>query len=241
MTTPAAAQVIRELETEWRALSLSRPIRRQLASWAAQDPRLDHPDADALVAAARHRSPGEVTCETLDALLVRAGAEPLALRIAIQVMLPRWCALIASLGGAPDEVAMLVVAVGTEQLLRTDPRDGTTTPTDWRLWCNTRRQVLRALQRDRDHARNLVDPPDIPAPDGGELSEAFEVDELLRWVAASARVDLSDAQLVVLTRVGGVPLVEVARSRGTSPATLRQHRSRTERKLRSRLAAVEIQ
>ena len=66
-------------------------------------------------------------------------------------------------------------------------------------------------------------------------TEAQQVDELVEWVRQRARVRDDAARLVVMTRVAGVSVDEVAAVQGVDPQTLRQRRLRTERRVRQRL------
>lgn len=226
--------IMRRLHQEWRELSASRQLRAQMIRWAAIDPALAIDDPDALVAAAAAPNDGSRSCPVLDALAVRVVDDPLALRVVIQAMLPRWCALISrfSRGRDLEEVASLVVAVGTEMILACPP--GTAeTPTDMRLWSNTRRKVLRVLQAERRRPEQPTDHDELerhslPAPDSWGQRE---LDELLSWLADRGQLDVGTARLVLLTRVAGVSLRELAAQTGVAVDALRQRRRRAERQL----------
>lgn len=226
--------VIRDLNDEWRQLAVSRRLRARLDAWAAADPVLAFDDPNELVAAAARRVDGQRSCAVLDGLVARSASDALALRVAVQAMLGRWCALIDRLsrGDDLDEVAALVVTVGTEMILACRP-DTARTPLDMRLWSNTRRKVLRILKRERARPEDLTEQAELDRHDvqASTAWRGHDLEELLSWVAARAELDMGTARLVVLTRVSGVPLSEIAAHTGVAAATLRQRRHRAERRL----------
>lgn len=67
------------------------------------------------------------------------------------------------------------------------------------------------------------------------MSEAEEIDELGEWVRHRARVHDDAARLVMMTRVGAVSVDEAAAIQHVDLHTLRQHRLRTERRIRQSL------
>lgn len=66
-------------------------------------------------------------------------------------------------------------------------------------------------------------------------SESEHVEQLVEWVRERARVRDDAARLVVMTRVAGVPVEELAYGQQVDPQTLRQRRLRTERRVRQSL------
>jgi len=236
-------QVVRQLESEWGELALSRRFVARLRAWSAETEILDFADGEALVEATRDRpsGPGE-TCKVLEALVIRAPSDELALRSAVQVMLPRFTAIIDSIGGIDlDERAAMVFAIGCEMILSCPP-DTARTPIDYRLYVNTRRKAIRAATRERSRAEDPVPTDDLewclerPAPtDDMELTPGRGLEELLRWVRRHAHVDEDVARLMVLTRACDVPLADLAQAGGVSVPTLRQRRLRAERRLRESL------
>ena len=67
-------------------------------------------------------------------------------------------------------------------------------------------------------------------------SEAQQINELVEWVRQRARVRDDVARLVVMTRVAGLSVDELAAAQDVDPQTLRQRRLRTERRVRQSLA-----
>ena len=62
--------------------------------------------------------------------------------------------------------------------------------------------------------------------------EVEQINELVEWVRQRARVRDNAARLVVMTRVAGVTVDELATAQNVDPQTLRQRRLRTERRVR---------
>ena len=112
------------------------------------------------------------------------------------------------------------------------------TPPSFRIYTNTRRRVLRSAVRARSEPVVFVDDYSSleACHDTPERNpEAQHIDELVEWVRQRARVRDDAARLVVMTRVAGVSVDEVAAIQEVDPQTLRQRRLRTERRVRQNL------
>jgi DNA-directed RNA polymerase specialized sigma24 family protein len=232
--------LIRRLDAEWRVLAGSRLLRDRLRTWGAGDERLAFEDGDRLVAAAQRRDAASWAerDQVLAALLERVIDDALARRVALQVVLPGVKSLINGIRGWDvEERAARVVATALAVIswCATEPAG---TPPSFRIYTNTRRRVLRSAVRARSEPVVFVDDyshleADEDPVDG--KSEAQEIDELVEWVQQRARVRDDAARLVVMTRVAGVPVDEVAAAQDVDPQTLRQRRLRTERLVRQSL------
>ena len=240
---PASAsqtELIRRLDAEWRVLAGSRLMRDRLQSWAADDERLTFDDGDQLVAAAQRRDAASWADrdKVLTALLERATNDALARRVALQVVLPGVKSLINGIRGWDvEERAARVVATALDVIswCATEPAG---TPPSFRIYTNTRRRVLRSAVRARSEPVVFVD--DYSHLEAGDdtpdrKTEAQQIDELVEWVRQRARVRDDAARLVVMTRVAGVSVDEVAVAQEVDPQTLRQRRLRTERRVRQSL------
>jgi len=234
-------QLIRRLEAEWQALARSRWLREHLRSWAAEDPRLAFADGVELVAAAQRRdvSSWAERDQVLAALLERAPHDALAMRIALQVVLPGLKSLIDRVRGwDAEERAARVVAAAVEVSAWCVAQPAGTPPS-FRVYANTRRRVLRAAARDRSEPLVFVDDlADAPQADnpGGPSGDDQRLDELIDWVRKRGQVREDAARLVVLTRTGAVSVDELAAAEGVHPQTLRQRRLRAERRVRNGMA-----
>lgn len=238
----ADTEVIRRLETEWNAIADSWWLRRRLEAWAAEDPRLGFVDGHTLVAAAQARdvSSWADRDRVLAALLDRFEDDPVARRVALQVVLPGVKSLIDGLRGWDvEERAARVVATAVEVLAHCAAEPAGTRPS-FRVFANTRRRTLRAAIRDRSEPLVLVNDfsqvegnagPEAPADD-----EERRLEQLVEWVRERGRLREDAARLVVLTRAGGVTVHELAGARNVQPQTLRQQRLRAEQRLRRSLS-----
>ena len=241
--SPASAsqtELIRRLDADWRVLAGSRLLRDRLQSWAADDERLAFEDGDRLLAAAQRRNAASWAerDQVLAALLDRGIDDALARRVALQVVLPGVKSLINGIWGWDvEERAARVVTTALDVITwcATEPAG---TPPSFRIYTNTRRRVLRSAARARsepvvfvDDYSNLEAGDDMP----DRRTEAQQIDELVEWVRQRARVRDDAARLVVMTRVAGVSVNEVAAAQEVDPQTLRQRRLRTERRVQQSL------
>ena len=233
-------ELIRRLDAEWQVLAGSRLLRDRLQSWAVDDERLAFPDGDELVAAAQLRDATSWAerDRVLEAVLERATDDALARRVALQVVLPGLKSLIRGIRGWDvEERAARVVATALDVIswCATEPAG---TPPSFRIYANTRRRVLRAAVRARSEPVVLVG--DCTPFDSGDEADprtaGEQIDELVDWVRERARVRVDAARLVVMTRVAGVSVEELADAQQVDPQTLRQRRLRTERRVRQSLA-----
>lgn len=233
---------IAALTRHWGQVCRSPEMTRALRRWRREVPVVSARTPDELVAAARQRSPGHRDCPVLDALVAMAKSEELALEVVVQAMLPRWCSIIAGIRHpclSRNEIASLVVSLGTETILKCRPETAST-PTDYRLWSDTRHRVHRYLGRmhtlaEVPHASsNLA----MWARQAGPADRAVSSDDLAGWVSRKAGVSMPVARLVVATRLGETTMHEVAAVEGAKYSTIAQRRARAERRLRHALVAT---
>lgn len=240
LATAADTELIRRLDAEWRIVSQSPWLRDRLATWSADDDRLAFDNGDHLVAAAQRRdvSSWAERDQVLAALLERATDDALARRVALQVVLPGLKSLVNGIRGwDAEERAARVVATALDVIswCATEPAG---TPPSFRIYANTKRRVLRSAVRARSEPVVFVD--DSRRLDVGEesthgASEEQEVERLVEWVRQRGRVREEAARLVVMTRVAGVSVDELAAAEDVDPQTLRQRRLRAERRVRQGL------
>jgi hypothetical protein len=212
-------------------------MRDLFQSWAAGDERLTFDDGDQLVAAAQRRDAASLADrdKVLTALLDRATNDAIARRVALQVVLPGVKSLINGIRGWDvEERAARVVATALDVIswCATEPAG---IPPSFRIYTNTRRRVLRSAVRARSERVVFVDDYSyLEASDDtpDRKPEAQQIDELVEWVRQRARVRDDAARLVVMTRVAGVSVDEVAAAQEVDSQTLRQRRLRTERRVR---------
>ena len=240
----AQTEVIRRLEAEWSEIAGSWWLRRRLRIWGAEDPRLAFEDGYKLVDAAQSReaSSWAERDQVLTAVLERFEDDPVARRVALQIVLPQVKSLINGVRGWDvEERAALVVAeaVGVLAYCAAQPAG---TPPSFRVFSNTRRRVVRAAIRHRSEPMVLVGDlshlDDTEGPETSSGDEQQRLDELVVWVREKGRLREDAARLVVLTRAGGVSVSELAAITEVSPQTMRQQRLRAEKRLRHGLSVA---
>jgi len=251
------------LVAEWGSVAASRQFRTRLREWATAHPALDYPEGTHLLDAALNGD-DETRCAILEALAKLAPVDELAMRTAIQALLPRLVYLVNRTNRSPidiDDRAATVMVIAHETLVGCQP--GTAgTQYDLRIWSNIRKRFIRhldAVDRSLDaeserfglmavsggdqtdsHSWTALDSAmqSALAHEPESISNAMELAELCDWVAARARIDLGTARLVVLTRAGGVPVEDLIGSEGASSQSIRRRRLRAEKRLATALAVA---
>ncbi len=240
----AQTEPIRRLEAEWSEIAGSSWLRRHLRIWGAEDPRLAFEDGYQLLAAAQSReaSSWAERDQILTAVLERFEDDPVARRIALQIVLPQVKSLINGLRGWDVEERAARVVAETVEVLAYCAAQPAGTPPSFRVFSNTRRRAIRAAIRHRSEPTVLVgdlshlDDPEHPETSPGD--EQQQLDELVEWVRDRGRLREDAARLVVLTRAGGVSVNELAAITEVSPQTMRQQRLRAEKRLRHGLSVA---
>jgi hypothetical protein len=238
----ADTEVIRRLESDWSEIAESPRLCERLGEWAVEDPRLAFENGSDLVNAAQSREVSRWSDRdrVLAALLERYEKDPLARRLALQIVLPQVKGLINGIRGwDTEERAARVVATAVEVLARCAAEPANATP-DFRVFANTRRRILRAAIRDRTEplvfSADFTQVGDSTPLEAGSPEETQHLNELIDWVREKGRLREETARLVVLTRVGGISVSELAESRRVSPQTMRRQRLRAEQRLRRGLS-----
>ena len=230
--------VFTDLEGEWERLVASGRLDRALVRWRGEDERLAaFADLGQLIGLLADPSVDpDRQSEVLLALLCRAPDEPLAARLVLQ----RFVGPLRTMAGWDQpwplvDWAAQVVSAAFEVIV--------TYPVGRRprrvaaniVWDVRKRLYATLAEHRRWHGDLAEDPVDaaISAPDevGG-----VEAAQMLRWAARETGLQPEAARLIVLTRVVGFPVEEVAARAGVPSARLRQRRFRSERRLRAALA-----
>jgi hypothetical protein len=239
----AETVLIRRLETEWRVFARSRWLHDRLQVWSAEDDRLAFDDGDQLVAAAQRRNAASWAerDQVLAALLERADEDPVARRVALQVVLPGVKSLIDRVRGWDVEERAARVVATTVDVLAWCAAEPARTPPSFRIYANTRRRVLRSAVRDQSEPVVFVGeynhlPIRGDQPQRSDDTDGF--DHLVEWVQRHDCVREDTARLVVLTRTAGVSVDEFASAQSIDPQTLRQRRLRAEGRMRRSLAVA---
>lgn len=237
----AETEVVRRLESEWCDIADSPRLRRRLAVWRAEDSRLAFEDGYGLVEAAQERkaSSWRERDQVLSAVLERFSDDPLARRVALQIVLPQVKSLIDGLRGWDVEERAARVVAETVDVLAYCASHPAETSTSFRVFANTRRRALRAVLRSR--AEPVVLAGDLSQVADKETTGVacgageMRLDDLVEWVRSRGRVREDAARLVVMTRAGNVSVSELAAAEDVDAQTLRRRRLRAERRLRQSL------
>jgi hypothetical protein len=248
------APVFEALNSQWEVVATSRSLRWQLRGWAARHPVLvDYFDGESLMSVLHDVSAvEELRRELLEAVAAEAVVSDLAMTVTLRALLPRLASLVNRSAGAGvdlDDRCAMVLLIAHETVVKCRPG----TARSWydrRLWCNISKRYYRWVTAEKNSIRigsevgwtsveggdqgvGAQDPTVVsaltikPEPMGEDLVLA----ELCDWVAEQARLDLSTARLVVLTRAGGVPVQDLVGATGASAQSIRRRRLRAEQLL----------
>lgn len=249
------ASLVDELEREWERLESGGEVDAALGRWRQSEPALGFATvADLISYLADATVDDEGHDRVLAALLGLAGVEPLAVRLVLQRFLPA-CKRMIGWPEARQRLGVdvwlgLVVSTAFEVIV-TYPLQRRPTRIAANIVCDVRKRLFAALAEERGAVSRLVD-RDQSKPEGDEavghsrlrprrppLEEwgaaecsTVEACDLLRRAIRQGHVTAGAAHLIVLSRVGGVPLEQIARDSGRGGTTLRQRRHRAERRLR---------
>ena len=226
--------VIDQLNDEWTRLSNDPAAAVALQRWTHDHPVLTHPNPGNLVDWVRHhRDRPDVTDPLLAALAALSPAEPLAARILLQLVLPA-LTLFTARQRDRNEAASAIVALAYERI-RTYPIERRPRAIAANIVMDTRKRYYAAHHAEpaadrQAHQRHL-------AVDDDTLS--VDVADLLRTALTRRRIDPVNARLLLLSRVAGVPISELAAHSGMRPSTIRQRLHRTQNQLRACLRHQE--
>jgi DNA-directed RNA polymerase specialized sigma24 family protein len=220
------------LERDWQR-ELHRPLlHRQFRAWREAEPALARfEEPAALLRFLRARGPSAGKDAVLCALLARARREPLAGRVVLEAMLPGLKSLAGRLlvdAREREELWSALMACAWERI-RAYPVERRPRKVAANLLLDTMRGTLAMLSGWRR------DPVARAFPPSHEL-EAIEVcegdvDRLLAEASAAGALSQDEAELILLTRIDGASLAELAADRGVRFDTLKHRRHRAERRL----------
>jgi len=221
------------LERDWRRELNSPRLRSRFQEWRETDPSLSRfEDAVGLVRFLRGTgSPAEKDA-VLCALLTRTRAEPLAGRVVLQAMLPglkKLAGRVLTDSREREELWSALMACAWERI-RTYPIERRPRKVAANLQLDCLRGTLRSLAGARSPDGTVLAwrlPEELEAPARCE----GDVDSLLIQATVAGAVSEEEAELILRTRIDGIPLRVLARSRGVKFDTLKHRRNRAERRL----------
>ncbi len=224
--------LFQHLDREWETLSRSHTAREHLATWTQTTPVLAGlADLAMLIDQAHDRDDLGRSDRLLAALAERAPTDDFAARTLLQALLPalrcitrRYQRTAEAFG---DDAASAVVMFAWERI-RTYPYDRRPERIAANIVLDTRQHVQRHFGRphprivsfDDLHIEPVTDtrPPDGPC-------------WLLEDAVNNDVISAEDAELIALTRLADIPLVEVAALLDRLPQSLRRRRRRAEHRL----------
>lgn len=223
------ARLFDALDRDW-TIRCREPDARSLSpSWARRSPELAGAmDVGWLIQRVQRRGHPAESDRLLLGLARLAPVDDLAARALLQALLPGLRALSRTFDGDHEEVAADVIAAVWE-LVRRYPVDRRPTAIAANVLLDVRQRVVRTRRRSSAlECASLSGLEDVPAAD------RHWTDDLLDLVTESVRarrISVDGARLIVLTRVVGVPLRELAKATATDVQTVRRRRLRAEARL----------
>lgn len=227
------------LETDWHLLASSPAARRVLRRWSATDEALaGFEDLHQLLAHVQRRGFPAQSDRLLAALAARAPCDDLAARTLLQALLPGFKSLVVAYRwtGPAEDVASAVVAAGYERI-RTYPIDRRPARIAANVLHDTRQVMFRRAQRAallREEVGPVESEDALSGGDPADGEERSSGEELLGLVGEAVRRGLlsrENARLIIVSRIGDVPLAELAALEGCELQTMRRRRLRAEARL----------
>jgi len=178
--------------------------------------------------------------EVLCALLRRAREDPLAARLILQTLLPglkRRVGLVLIDARERDELWSAVLYRAWRRI-RGYPVERLPRYVAANLTLSAVRDGLRMLEKERDLARRTTG-ESAPEPLDRDPGES-DIDALLERAVRDGAITDAESELIVRTRIDGVPLVRYASAKGHGYDALRIARRRAERRLLLYLGAGNV-
>jgi hypothetical protein len=218
------------LDNEWKAVVRSPASRERLRQWSNDKPEIARfSDLDELARFARSAPSRDERDAILLFLASRAPDDSLACRTVLQCVLFLLIPIAVSFrttADSDDEIDAIVVATAFERIL-TYPVQRRPRSVAANIVLDTRQRVSRAQCRPRVCEVPTSDIARLPAGEPAIPSFEYSVG-LLGEAVRQGRLTAFDARVIVLTRLCGVDIKEVAESCGYQPHSLRRRRLRAE-------------
>lgn len=235
--------VFAHLDREWDHLIRGHRLRDVVARWREVETGLaTFDDVHDLLTflADRKADPGHQS-EVLLALLRLAPKDDVAARLVLQRFLPSFKTVAGWEQPWPQvDWAAMVVSTAHEVIV-TYPIERRPRRVAANIVWDVRKRMYAVLT---DHRHRMIElplsdprPREDARPDT-DVAERFENADLLRWAAQECDLPRDVARLMVLTRVGGYEVKEIAERCDVPSARLRQRRWRCERRMREVLTAA---
>jgi DNA-directed RNA polymerase specialized sigma24 family protein len=225
------------LDEDWSRFTQARDAKPTLARWGVAEPALSgFSSFDALLGALQGRTDPAWRDRRMLALLGLARSDQGARRVALQVVRPA-LSCIARLYSArwgAEDAGSEVIATALQRIA-TFPTDRRRTNLAGHIVQDVRHYFFKALEREMafEDAFTTTEVTtlecEIVAPQ--ERTAADRVASIISDALRAGRITPRHAQLVIDTRLGGVPIEDIAAAWQRSPQTVRRMRQRVERAL----------
>ena len=226
-------RTLQALDQEWAELADSLGGRAALDRWALAEPALAEVAGglDGILAHQRHPA---VFTGMLAALARLAPTDRLAARTILQALLPGLVGVARRSGSADADAIEEVVSLAWERI-RTYPAHRPGPVTGNVLW-DVRKAYVRHRALDRPQPIPLHDT--TMATNDRSPEDVVLDHDFIRWLAETGRHGVAKPEgvrAILATRIGGIPVAEVAAWEGVQPQGLKMRRWRAEASLRDHL------
>lgn len=228
------ASLLDALEREWRLMNRSGQAGRASAKW--DDPilgRFDGPPA--IIEFVQERGHPAENDSVFRPLVQLARHDDLAARTVLHALMPGIRSLVRQYGWAssPDEVTSATVAAALDHI-----RCYPVTRRPGRIAANILGDTRNVLHRQFTKNSDVVVAPEelISEHDRAATSptSAHELVTVVRSAVEAGEMSRRDADLIIATRVFGVPINDIASTLNAKPQSLRTQRRRSEAVLAER-------
>lgn len=222
--------LLHDLNVEWSRIAQSRASRLAVARWAVAEPALaEFADLDQIVERAHH--PDRSRRDSVLAALIRIGRDDkLAWRVVLHIVMPGLvCTARRFSTGShtSEELVATLVSVAWQRIAQY-PLDRRPRNIGGNIGLDTRQIAGGLLFRNSEVEIPTMEITDRrPAPQV-RRDPAVALVELLGRAMKRKLITLDDARIVALTRIGDVPVRQLAAERDVLPHSLRRRRLRIE-------------
>jgi hypothetical protein len=235
---PPDVNLFEQLDADWNVFAVSREGDAALRRWAAIEPTLrGFATLDELLAASRGLVDTAWRDRRMLAVLRLARHDLTARRLALQVVRPALSSIARMYFGrwGVFDASSAVIVVALERIA-SFPTDRRHTNLAGQIACDVRHALHDELQRElgyesvftrRQDFADLAD--ELVAP--LERTAADRVVCVVADAVRSRKITPRHAELVIASRLGGVPIEDIAAAWRRTPQTVRRMRQRAERAL----------
>ena len=224
------ADHVSNLERDWRRLQRG-VLPKRVREWARSEPALAaFPEPARLIAFLRSDAPPAAKDSVLRPLVRLARDEPLAARVVLEALAPgltRLAERVIFEERDRDELWALILGHAWQQIRRY-PLERRPNKIAANLILETRRAALAEFTRDR---RRHCELPPRPLSERAAPPASVDVETLLARAVAARAINADEAELILQTRIDGLPLRQLAAEHDVAYHTLNVRRLRAERRL----------